>query len=133
MNATTTHPVTTAQHESAIEWMACAFPGQATDDLTPEQCRSLLEIHYDGGWVQFVTDLGGDTWAATEGRPVADWTHHVRNCNECRTATRGERRCDTGRTLHRLADQAIRGPQPCCWCDELTTRWDQGNPDCGCF
>lgn len=56
--------ITPVQHASAIEWLACAFDGATwVDTLTPNRAWREIQNWYDGGWPQFVEDLGDDNWA----------------------------------------------------------------------
>lgn len=49
--------ITDTEHESAVEWMATAFPGQQTDSLSRSKIISILETWYDGGLDQFKIDV----------------------------------------------------------------------------
>ena len=64
--------ITSAQHESAIEWLACVLPGQSTDHFTPQQCYRMIKGWYDGGWGGFLFDLGY-VQCSSCGKWTADW------------------------------------------------------------
>lgn len=53
----TLNKITQAEHESAVEWIACAFEGQATDHLSRSKVIRVIENWYDGGLDQFKADV----------------------------------------------------------------------------
>jgi len=59
--AITLTKITPTQHLSAVEWIEDSFVGNVTN-LTPNRAYQVVQRHYDGGWDQFLTDLGDDSW-----------------------------------------------------------------------
>lgn len=58
--AITLTKITDNQHQSGVEWITDAFPHQEVEAsyLSAQQTYRAIQRHYDGGWKQFLSDLG---------------------------------------------------------------------------
>lgn len=52
--------ISTMEYMTAVGWIVDTFPGQEVEatHLTPQQAYRVVQRHYDGGWKQFLSDLG---------------------------------------------------------------------------
>lgn len=73
--------ITPTQHTSAVKWITVVLHGEDWTDTTPQECYRVIDTWYDGGWPQFILDLGVEG-LLTEGQRVIHEGYGMGVCTE---------------------------------------------------